>query len=375
MLEEKNRLKANTSQKTSKVPQEKSSLSKSIPPKNSKDVGKNSEIEQFLKELNLSQYTEIFTQNGFEEMEILKEITPELLTQMKIPPGHQIKIMKALKRDVPREVSSSQIPKRTEISSSQIPRRTDLIELPEEDACKQNLMSSKENFLPKKVENVEKQSNANGMFKHSNSFQMANKTKNIKNVSFKELPFDNLKESNDKQKDVSKVTRNEVNGIADDNKVLKDEGTGTSPRALKNTLKMSCWNCFKLFENESYVLYEKNFCSIKCQNNFLSSNELICERCQQKKLKSQGVFRNNLFFCSEQCAPKLEELYKIWFKEIKEPSQVKEIQDLDEPLPKQNIDFDLFSDLKILGNKSKDPLFLSMTEIEDKYKDFNSQKK
>ena len=287
----------------------------------------------------MAQYNDIFIENGFEEIEILKEITPELLSQMKIPPGHQIKLMKALKRDNPREISSSSIPK-----------RTDLIELPEPEK-KDSAVGGKEPLFEEKDKEKPVLNEKNqGMLKHSNSFQMGNKPKMNKTVSFKEIKT-NMNES-----------------------YKKDEGTTTSPKTSSSTVsKISCWNCFKLFEKGNFDKYERNFCAEVCQKTFLSINELSCKNCQKKVLKSEGIFRNNEFFCNEQCAPKIEDLYKLWSKEIKETEEPKELPTKKENFKKENLDLDLFSDLKSLGNKQKDSVFLSIKEIEEKYKDFNEK--
>ena len=41
---------------------------------------------------------------------------------------------------------------------------------------------------------------------------------------------------------------------------------------------------------------------------------------------------------------------------------------------RENADLDLISDLKTLGNRNKEPMFLSIKEIEEKYRDFNLKK-
>ena len=300
---------------------------------------------------------------------------------MKIPPGHQIKIMKALKNDISRETASSNIPKRTDLV--ELPKRTDLVELPMDNPQMSNIIvvpketkkkimknqetqdNSGENDelnsqqIPRKnMKNQETQENSNGedqkILKHSNSL----KPKSTKNVSFVD-------------KSVKFAGK------------MCDEGTGTSPKAAKGPPKLSCWNCFKLFEGVPLITYEKHFCSEKCKKIFISLNEVVCERCQSKCLKSQGIFREKGFYCGEQCLPKIEELHKVWAKELKSEEkegveqknwkQVEE-EEIFEPIKEIN-DLDLISDLKTLGNRNKEPIFMSIKDIEEKYKDFNLMKK
>jgi hypothetical protein len=61
-----------------------------------KVVKKKCEVEEFLDSIGLIKYWDLFKQNGFDEMEILSEIQTKHLVDMKIPSGHQIKIIKRI---------------------------------------------------------------------------------------------------------------------------------------------------------------------------------------------------------------------------------------------------------------------------------------
>jgi len=355
VLEEKSKLQSRNSQKPQNL-SNKRAIEKPSSLKNPAKNQKSPEVFEFCQNLKLPQYYEMFLQNGFDEMEVLKEITTQHLNDMKIPPGHQIKIMKALKNDMPRETASSNVPK-----------RTDLVELPMEESEISKNSSQKKDEKPKKMmknqetqddlkdgpfrseENIEKQEKT---LKHSNSL----KQKSSKNVTFVDKSLTN----------VGKTC---------------DEGIGTSP--VKGSQKLSCWNCFKLFEGEPLIIYEKNFCSEKCRKGFVNLNEITCEKCRRKSLKSQGIFREKAFYCGEQCVPKIEDLYKMWAKELKNEEKEEkdqqnwkkvEEEEIVEVGNRENADLDLISDLKTLGNRNKEPMFLSIKEIEEKYRDFNLKK-
>ena len=58
----------------------------------------NNEVTNFLINISLPQYINVFQENGFDDMEILIDINTKYLVDMKIPAGHQIKIMKNIEK-------------------------------------------------------------------------------------------------------------------------------------------------------------------------------------------------------------------------------------------------------------------------------------
>lgn len=315
VLEEKSRLQAKTNQKSANF-SEKAVLK----PQSSQNSRQNcSELATFLRNHNLSQYYQLLLSKGFEEIEILREITAEMLNEMQIPPGHQIKLMKALRKDAKIEEKPDITRK---ICSSSVAKRTDLVELPLE-------------------------------IEETRAFSQKTAAKAVKKVNFSQ----NIKEN-------TKI----------------DEGTGTSPRNFeanaRKPAKISCWNCFKLFESCDFCEYAKSFCSEACRDAFLRTNELVCAKCAKKKLKTQGIHRNSQFFCDEACAPNFEELRNRWNCEAKEEFLQKERQiikenceNFEENAEKSKEIVDLFEDLKVLSGKSAENthVFLSLQEIEEKY--------
>lgn len=53
-------------------------------------------IYQFLSQINCCQYYQTFIENGFDELETVIEMSSEHMTDMKVLPGHQIKIQKLI---------------------------------------------------------------------------------------------------------------------------------------------------------------------------------------------------------------------------------------------------------------------------------------
>lgn len=303
---------------------------------------------------------------------------------MKVPPGHQIKLLKALNKSEPRQIISSGITK-----------RTDLIELPEGD----NPLEEDNKKLMKVINNSEKafiKENfiEKNIIKGSSVVHKGILPKNIPNeksltnvvektINTIERPYATSAQSKLRKK----VSFKEITPLIPIVKTCCDEGIGTSPRtspksSSKLLPRLSCWNCFKLFEVLPFQAYSKSFCSGSCEGVFLSLNEQNCDKCGIKTLKQQGIFRNNSFFCNEKCAPKLEDLYKVWSLELKEEIIKEEaiIKKGDSTLIEEKLiikeDFDLFQDLKGWGTKSsKTEGFLSMKELEEKYEKLNNSEK
>ena len=42
------------------------------------------------------------------------------------------------------------------------------------------------------------------------------------------------------------------------------------------------------------------------------NNEAICSKCKNLFFKGNGVFSNEKWFCSNECEPKLQEIYEEW---------------------------------------------------------------
>jgi hypothetical protein len=55
------------------------------------------EVEEFLNEINLGKYKDLFVQNGIENLDIILELQEIHLEELKVPLGHKLKIAKKIK--------------------------------------------------------------------------------------------------------------------------------------------------------------------------------------------------------------------------------------------------------------------------------------
>jgi len=53
-----------------------------------------SEISEFLNEINLGNYLNLFVENGVDDLKKITQIDEKILDQMKIPLGHKLKILR-----------------------------------------------------------------------------------------------------------------------------------------------------------------------------------------------------------------------------------------------------------------------------------------
>lgn len=61
------------------------------------DLNINQEVYNFLESLKLVKYGKVFSDNGFEDMDAVCELTDESLTELNFPLGHKLKILKKIK--------------------------------------------------------------------------------------------------------------------------------------------------------------------------------------------------------------------------------------------------------------------------------------
>ncbi len=54
-------------------------------------------VEEFLVQLNLGNYWEIFKQTGFDTLDTLQDLNKSILNEMKVARGHQSKLLRKAK--------------------------------------------------------------------------------------------------------------------------------------------------------------------------------------------------------------------------------------------------------------------------------------
>ena len=55
------------------------------------------EVDQFLTDINLAKYKDLFLDHGVEDLETILEVEDKHLEEMGLPLGHKLKIMKHIK--------------------------------------------------------------------------------------------------------------------------------------------------------------------------------------------------------------------------------------------------------------------------------------
>ncbi|KRX08199.1 Sterile alpha motif/pointed domain [Pseudocohnilembus persalinus] len=316
--------------------------------------GKEKDHIQFLKEINLTQYLEKFEENGFDDLETIIELNTELLNDMMIPAGHQIKIMKKVdklrqeknlapqKEHILNQYKSSNYNKNNQNSLHPPKKRTDLVALEYEEpvAQKHSIAIGDE---PSQPDTQKKQnSQFDGQFdekeshksflealmewrgqKLSDQTQGTEEEMNIekkKSVKFQDDVIDNEGKSEYRKPGGKLHKQNNSSGQQINTQKGKKQGGGlffmggeqnydndtytTNQDSDTQTInqeipvihdKTGCWQCYKLFsQSQALANSNKLFCSQNCLNTFLSDQ-------MNKQQKDKSVFQNGLYFCSEKC--------------------------------------------------------------------------
>ncbi len=246
----------------------------------------------FLEGMGLGKYLQIFKENGFDEIEIVMEMQTKHLIEMKIPAGHQIKIMKriqALKNEDP-ESQKKLLADNTKFNSTANTSKTK--EEPNSARVSSATISRRLNTEETNDTLMDKVNNSG--LGHTDNKTTENWNRNVesasskKKVRFNEDPSEEqafrktgpILKGQSKPPTPSSKHREEVITKEKQEKIpttvtsgtQAEEGVGTSPRSIK---KASCWLCFALVSEDDVVVHKtKQFCSQECLEKYKSSNSV-----------------------------------------------------------------------------------------------------
>jgi hypothetical protein len=327
----------------------------------------NSEVDNWLIQLGLNQYIGVFKENGFDDMDILADVSTKHLVEMKIPAGHQIKIMKNIEKlrqtsNPTPKLSEMGVTTGTETTSTAATKsnvkissarpKSDLIEL--EAPTKETAIGDDNPIIQQKGGDL-----LNGRFDEAEShksflealeeYRKGGKTTTTtdtattktdaasskrpesksnarpesknKSVRFSEDTQDN-EGSRDihyiSSKQLKKKDKNFLWGGGDnwnmgEYPASKEHATSTETNSvpITHSTRKSCWSCYSLFyEEQSYKVEDKIYCNEDCYKNYLLVNSVECggKDCKKQILKPDAIIREGRWFCSENCAPSKEEI-------------------------------------------------------------------
>lgn len=393
------------------------------------------EVDKFLDEIGLSQYSERFKENGFDDLETLMDAQTKHFVDMKIPAGHQIKLSKRIEqlKQTTRPAEKIILPNQKVDTKPANQINIDQVKASKTEYVQLDEPTKEQGIGDDRAEGGELLKGAYNEAESHKSFQEAlnewrsgkpatqqqqqqlpgsaggsrkNRPKDSreKKVRFAEPADEKGKDDSDeteyisskavpKKKEAPKVEKQDdkksffFSGGSSWNQVevpaQKETSTNMSPREaqVSQKAKVSCWHCYRLVnDDEIKNCGKKQFCSDECVKNYRDLNTAQCLKkgCGNKFLKEEGIMREGRWYCSEKCAPSIEEilmeeqrlLKKIEKEERGESrgsqgsgrSGQREEDSGEEDKP---IEIDLSVDV---SNKKQ---VLTLAELEEKYKNLN----
>lgn len=238
----------------------------------------NDEIFGFLVSCGLEKYHKVFLDNGIDEMEILMEITEGHLSNLNIPLGHRLKILKNIKECKGKE--------------NEVQADAQKVESKESETGHEELVSAE---MYKEVIDIYTNSGSSTSHKP--------KPKNLEDHPKKVRFLDPVTEDM-LPKNLKSLLTEESNPPTKSISETFEESSSTSTLVLIKHKKI-CWNCFRVFEASSMSQFmDKEFCNKSCREQYVESRSLTC-LCGIKFIKDQGILESGIWVCSEDCAQKV----------------------------------------------------------------------
>lgn len=261
---------------------QKAKVTKQVKPENNEKPAenpeKNNEIFNFLANCGLDKYHKVFLDNGIDDLEILMELTEAHLSNLNIPLGHRLKILKNIKERKGKENEAQVVPQK--------------IEKTETETGHEELVSAE---MYKEVIDIYKNSGSSTLHKPKPKTQedQPKKVRFLDPVTEDMLP-----------KNLKSLLTEESEPLSKSVSQTFEESSSTSASVLIKHKKI-CYNCYKVFEAASMSQFmDKEFCSKTCRELYVESRSLTCV-CHIKFIKDQGVLESGIWVCSEDCAQKV----------------------------------------------------------------------
>ena len=249
-------------------------------------------LDAFLSSCGLQKYLKLFHDQGIEDIEILQELKENHLSDLGIPIGHRLKILKKLKelKELKEEKETPANEEKPPEPPSNPPPGPDLRPAsgPQDSVNFEMFKEALENFS-----------------KSGSATKLKPKTKNIEEFPKKVRFLDSVTEEM-LPKNVKGLIQ-EDSWTSGDGKLTEtfEESCATSvPVIIKD--KRSCWHCYKIYEAASVLIaFEKEFCGKGCLDHYRKSRTEVCV-CGKSFVKDLGFIELAQWTCSEACAEKVK---------------------------------------------------------------------
>ena len=243
-------------------------------------------IFDFLKDLNLEKYTELFIKNGINSEEKIFYLNFDNLKLLKIPYAHCKRILRKINDIQKNDTKINKLKNNNKYEEIICPK--------EEDDFEQNEEEERRNFS-EAILNFNKELNIN-----------LNEAI-LKNKYSKTDILDNQNNINDKE---NKTYKNEsINTLSNKNITNKIDISTLNKDKRQffplNKPKTLCHQCLHMILQDHCIQkYNKLFCSLHCVDVFESKNITLCENCKKKieiVYSFPSIIKPKTFYCSYEC--------------------------------------------------------------------------
>ena len=307
-------------------------------------------INDFLKSLNLENYTELFINNGINTEEKIQYLSYDTLKLLKIPYAHCKKIL-------------------TKINDM---KKAPIVLYDLENIKKRNNSNYEEIICPKEEDDIEEneEEQRKTFYKAISDFKKTNSNFFSKEENKKLNPNETIEMSNDYEDEEiqneynesligtgeyiensvnTEIDNNIINNIKKDNKKIISKDKSISTTIKKNDLKIDiskpfkearqffplnktktlCHQCLHMILQDHCIQkYNKLFCSLHCLEVFESKNITFCGNCKKKieiVYAFPSIINKLIYYCSNECLNKIEpnEYNNINKSQIINPEHIK----------------------------------------------------
>ena len=249
-------------------------------------------IFNFLKDLNLEKYTDLFIKNGINTEEKIFYLNFDNLKLLKIPYAHCKRILRKIN-----DIQKIDNNKKNILENNN--KYEEIICPKEEDDIEQNEEEERRNFS-EAILNFKKE-----IYKNLNEELLKNKhskTDILNNKNF----INEIENKIFKNKSIYTSSKKNINNKIDISKPNND----TRQFFPLNKQKTLCHQCLHMILQDHCIQkYNKLFCSLHCVDVFESKNITLCENCKKKieiVYSFPSIIKPKTFYCSYECLNKKE---------------------------------------------------------------------
>ena len=294
------------------------------------------EVLDFLNTCGMDKYYKTFIDNGIEEVDILMELTEGHLTNMGIPLGHRLKILKKIKEskgnDKKGKENNQPGLKTVEFNKGQVESATHEMCVGDDGPLPDGDFNEKEsyNMFKEAIEHYRKAGSPTmHKVKAKSTEEAPKKVRFFEHVTEEMLP-----------KDVKGLLY-EGSWAPPESIVTEtfEESSATNAAVLLKERK-SCWNCYKIFEASSvFKAYDKDFCGKNCSDSFFDSRSSLCG-CGSKFVKTLGILYKGNWVCSQNCVELIKKESHGELEAIEKQEEFKDEENIEESEDSQEV-FDI----------------------------------